>query len=271
MAEAKMDMVKRSRLEQARLRLLQHEVYSRLTDLNNVALFMETHVFAVWDFMSLTKKLQSDLTCVTVPWLPPKDADACRFINEIVLSEESDVDPQGGYVSHYELYLRAMSEVGASSVAITEMIEQLRNGNDIHTVLNDSSLPKHVREFLDFTFRIIEIGKPHEIAAAFTFGREDIIPEMFDRLLKTISTQPEQDYPSFSYYLHRHIEIDGDEHGPMAEKLLELLCGEDELKWKEAVECAVEALEHRIMLWDGALRQLSSTPISTSAPHFNYR
>lgn len=257
MAEAKMDMFKHGRLEQARSRLLQHEVYSRLTDLKNVALFMETHVFAVWDFMSLTKKLQSELSCVSIPWIPPTSSDACRFINEIVLSEESDLDPNGGYVSHYELYLRAMSEVGASSAVVSEMIERLRKGNDIHSLHNYSSLPKHVRQFLDFTFRIIEIGKPHEIAAAFTFGREDIIPEMFDRLLKTISTQPEQDYPSFSYYLHRHIEIDGEDHGPMAQKLLELLCGEDELKWKEAIECAVEALEHRIVLWDGVLRQLA--------------
>jgi hypothetical protein len=75
--------------------------------------------------------------------------------------------------------------------------------------------------FLDFTFRVIEEGKPHEIAAAFTFGREDLIPDMFTAILKNFQENfPETDLSKLIYYFERHIEIDSDTHGPMAMQMI---------------------------------------------------
>src|SRR5882724_6088954 len=75
-----------------------HPLYEHVSDEHSLRLLMRTHVFAVWDFQSLLKSLQRSLTCVEVPWLPTADAEARRFVNEIVL-EEKVTRPQGAGLS----------------------------------------------------------------------------------------------------------------------------------------------------------------------------
>ena len=84
-----------------------HNLYKRLKSVNDIAVLMEHHVYAVWDFMSLLKALQSNLTCTSSPWKPVGDSAVRRLINSIVLEEESDVDADGVPSSHYEMYLDA--------------------------------------------------------------------------------------------------------------------------------------------------------------------
>ena len=103
------------RLGNLRAALLDHPLYGDVASIADLRQFMEDHVFAVWDFMSLLKRLQQDMTCTRVPWFPADDARAARLINDIVIGEETDVDPDGSYVSHLDLYLRAMGDVSAST------------------------------------------------------------------------------------------------------------------------------------------------------------
>ena len=122
---------------------------------------------------------------------------------------------------------------------------------NIFVSIKQSTIHPNIKAFLDFTFRLIEVGKPHEIAAAFTFGREDLIPAMFTEILRNFQANfPEIDLRKLIYYFERHIELDADDHGPKALQMVSELCGNDEVKWKEVETISVLALEKRIGLWD---------------------
>jgi hypothetical protein len=232
-----------------------HGVYAAVRSPAALALFTSHHVFAVWDFMSLLKRLQRDLTCVTVPWLPSAYPTAARLINEIVLGEESDETPDG-YRSHYELYRGAMAEIGAPTEWIDRFINGLRKGEAVLPALRACGAPPSVVQFVETTFSIVLHGAIHEVAAVFTLTREDLVPEMFVRVTEECAMH-RQDYPQFFYYLDRHIEVDSGSHGPMARALLQELCGNDAKRWQEAEAAACRALASRVALWDGVVEALS--------------
>lgn len=239
-----------------RKRLLEHALYARLGTVGDLRIFMEAHVYAVWDFMSLLKALQVPLTCVATPWLPPPHARLARMVNEIVLGEESDVLPDGGVASHFEIYLAAMEETGASTASITNFIDALRNGATVEDALEIASPPPGVREFVRHTFAIIRSGSLPAIASAFTYGREDLIPDMFGEMVAQLHTAEPEKLATYRYYLDRHIELDGDEHGALGREMVELLCEGDPVKQREATDAAVAALESRILLWDHVLESI---------------
>jgi hypothetical protein len=231
--------------------LLNHPIYQEIDRLDSLRLFMEHHVFAVWDFMSLLKALQRRLCCVEVPWLPAADPLGSRLVNQIVLAEESDDDGRGGFASHFELYHRAMSRCGANTAAIDAFLGRLGQGMRVSTALESPAVPERARRFVRRTFDIIEGGSLCAIASAFTFGREDLLPAVFQRIVDKLNIEAGGGLEDFKYYLNRHIGLDGDEHGPMANRLLLTLCGFDESRWQVAERAALDCLEARRGLWDG--------------------
>ncbi|PXF64247.1 DUF3050 domain-containing protein [Kangiella spongicola] len=237
----------KTKLTQLNQELSRHEAYQALNSVTSVRTFMEYHIYAVWDFMSLLKSLQQHLTCVDVPWIESKqDPEVVRFINEIVIGEESDLDPEGNAVSHYSLYLKAMEEVGADTSRIKQFIET----QDL------SLIPDGARQFVEYNLEIAKNGSDVEVASAFLYGREKLIPDMFTAI-KDVMSSEKVDCPTLIYYLERHIELDGDEHGPLAEKCLQALCGDDAAKWQSAEDIAVESLKLRSRLWDAVLAAIN--------------
>ncbi|TXF90162.1 DUF3050 domain-containing protein [Neolewinella aurantiaca] len=249
-----------------REQLRQHPLYEELNGIEDLRVFSTYHVFAVWDFMSLLKSLQSCLTTTTLPWRPAANPALARFINEIVWGEESDVNEKGEPTSHFEMYLEAMREVGAPTEKIEHFLSELKGVADIDRAAWASGVYPAVRDFLNFTFGLIREGKDHKIAAAFTFGREDLIPDLFLAILgKTKGRESSPKYPKFLYYIERHIEVDGDEHGPLSLMMVEELCGQDEQKWAEAEKVAKDALKARIALWNGIASAIREAQVAEPA------
>ena len=238
-------------LKPQREALLNHSVYGRLASMQEMRTFMEHHVFAVWDFMCLLKSLQNRLTCTQTLWHPVDNSDSCRFINEIVLCEESDEDRDGGFASHFQLYHTSMQSAGACTQKIDQLLESLRHGQAPHEALKNLNNPESVKQFVTDTLQIIEDGKLCEVAAFFAFGREDLLPDLFEKVVAEVNTASEGALDDFQYYLNRHIEVDGDEHGPMAKKMVESICGDDTEKWDLVAQAASRALNARLRLWDG--------------------
>ena len=242
--------------------LLIHRIYGEINRFDALRLFMEHHVFAVWDFMSLLKVLQRQLCCVDVPWLPSGNQQGSRFINEIVLAEESDKDGRGGFGSHFELYHRSMKQCGANTSPIDGFMGDLRRGVPVLTALASPTVPEAARRFVEKTFKIIETGNLCSVASAFTFGREDLLPDVFQRIVDELNTQAGGQLDDFKYYLDRHIGLDGDEHGPMATRLLQSLCGADDALWEKAEQAAVDCLLARQELWNGIYDAISREGVS---------
>ena len=240
-------------LNHKKLQLQEHPIFLEINSFAQLQHFMQNHVFAVWDFMTLTKRLQQELTCMRLPWLPPTDPQAARLINEIVLDEESDHQLGEGYGSHFELYLDAMREVGASTANIERFIALQREGASVDSALAQITIDPAVERFVRHTLDVALNAPTHCVAATFLHGRESVIPTMFKRLLEGSNVAHRQ-APSLCYYLKRHIELDAQDHEPAAEQLLRRLVQADPLYEQQAWHAALSAVENRIALWD-SLRQ----------------
>ncbi len=227
-----------------------HELYSSINTSHELKEFMRWHVFAVWDFMSLLKSLQIQLTGMQLPWQPPKDNSSARLINDIVLNEETDFNELGSTSSHFELYLDSMLEIGAEKSNFTTFQTSLSAGNTVAHSCSFSKTPKFVQDFVGYTIETAKSGSLTKIASAFVFGRESVIPNMFQNLLDNWGVKY-TDAPRMHYYLERHIEIDTHDHGPAAITLLDNIINRHPDNGHEALESAREAIAKRIAFWDG--------------------
>jgi hypothetical protein len=255
-------------VKKLRKELASHPVYAAVTDMKDLTVFMQHHIYSVWDFMSLVKYLQNQIAPARTPWLPFGDALVQRFINDIVLEEETDVgipleDGTPTYTSHFSLYAQAMEEVEAgSSRQIRTFVSKVAS-DSLEAAIHTVKIPVAAEAFMETTFSFLESNKPHVIAAAFALGREHIIPEMFRALLEKMRITREE-AGVFHYYLDRHIALDGDHHGPMSMRMLELLCDGDETKIAEAEAAALRAIKARITFWDGVLSAIEASRKASS-------
>jgi hypothetical protein len=236
--------------------MVEHPVFAAIREIESLRIFMEAHVFAVWDFMSLLKRLQRDLTCIEVPWLPPRDRQAAQLINQIVLGEESDVGPNGEPVSHLELYLGAMREVGANTASFEHFQSALANGATLAGAFDHAAVAPFIREFTGHTLQIASWAPLVAVMASFLYGREDVIPHMFSNLLEKWRIGANR-APMFVYYLKRHIEVDSDQHGPAAKAILAAATTDDPGRGLQVLGAARQSIEARIKLWDGLLLSLN--------------
>lgn len=238
--------------------IVNHKVYDVIETIEDLRIFMQYHVYAVWDFMSLLKSLQINLTCVQTPWFPKGNANTRSLINEIVAGEESDVDANGDKKSHFEMYVEAMLQCGADIQGITKFIESLKSTGDFNTAYQIASTPKSAQEFVNYTFEVINSNKTHLQSSIFTFGREDLIPSMFLTIVNDLNKKFPDQISLFKYYLDRHIEVDGDHHSYLALEMTAILCEGNSDYLLAAQKATQIALQKRIELWNGAYEEIIS-------------
>jgi len=220
-------------------------------------IFMSYHVYAVWDFMSIVKCLQSYICPSSYPWKPSKYTKngIAHFINEIIFSEESDNDDQGNYYSHFDLYVMAMNDIGVDVKEINDFIFSCNQIPMKFNNKNSANLPFESMEFVKNTFECLNTNSFANTAAIFTFGRETTIPDMFSKILSKIDENNTK-FSKLRLYITRHIDIDSSRHGPLSIKLFEYAHGNNQEYYDEAIKFAIKAIDSRIKLWDGVLKKI---------------
>ena len=123
----------KKKLTSLKMRISKHPLFKNNLDINEIKLFMEAHVFAVWGFMSLLKKIQKKITPQNIPWIPNSNTrnGLANFVNEIILGEESDYINGIGYISHFEIYILAMKNINANPNELMKFIKLMKNNNNI--------------------------------------------------------------------------------------------------------------------------------------------
>ena len=244
-------------IDRAQWKLRQHPLTSRqsINCVEDLQIFMSSHVYAVWDFMCLVKQLQQHLAPSGSPWMPTYSASSRRWINEIVLGEESDITIDGDHASHFESYIVAMQEIGIDTAWIKSWPDYVRRVGWSEAIQNPQ-VPEPAKFFMTETKNFVDSNKPWIICAALALGREDLLPEQFQSVLNQLEAA---NIPSekFNWYLARHVEIDGNEHGPAARKLLEELCDGYADREQEATEAALAAIHAREKYWDMIMKDYS--------------
>lgn len=245
-------------IESLRVKLEAHPLYAAVQTPDDLRVFMQHHVYSVWDFMSLIKYLQNEVAPARWPWTPRGDASVQRFINELVLEEESDIALPGheGHTSHFLLYLAAMREIGADAEIPARFVDIVAE-HGIEAALGSGLAPAPSAAFTRTTFDFLSSGRPHTVAAALALGREHVIPSMFRAFLSRMAVTEAQ-APSFHYYLNRHVHLDEDFHAPLSLRLLAALCDGQPARWREAEWAAEAAVHARLQFWDGVLAALPS-------------
>lgn len=222
-----------------------------ITSIADLRLFMEHHVFAVWDFMLLLKTLQQHLAPSGVPWVPPTHPEIAGLVNSLVAEEECDLLPEnlGGplHLSHFAIYRRAMVEIDANTAVIDAVLQQASRG-DFASAVRHRWIPAPSARFLRTTQELISSGEVHALAAAFAYGRELLVPDLFRGLLDRL-TVLELPCPTLRWYLERHIVLDGDSHGPLAEKMVLTLAGNDPAAHQTVQTVRRQVLADRSAFW----------------------
>jgi hypothetical protein len=230
-------------------KLFSHCLLQEINSIEGCRVFMEHHVFAVWDFMSLAKKVQKIFAPIETPWHFSNNPKYVRFINEIILAEESDILKDGRIMSHCEMYLEAMEEIGASTHQFRKFLKSIKS-HDISSMEVKQYVPSPAYEFMKQTFSVVNSSLPHIVTAGFCYGRENIIPGMFISLLNSKGIS-ESIAPVFWEYLRKHIDLDGDIHGPMAVELTKFTCDNIQQRILEVEAIKLQMIQARINFWEG--------------------
>jgi hypothetical protein len=231
-------------------RLQQHPAFNNIQSLDELRKFTVYHIFLVWDYMSLLKSLQTQLTCTQTPWKPVQSPYIRYLVNSLVLKEESDLGADGEYASHYEMYRNAMQAMKADTGLMDNLMAHIETDMPVIKAIELSNIPGPVKDFLEYTFWVVQKTSLHEQAAVLCYGREGFGHQLIYQRAVALQQNHAEELNPFLYYLRHKNEINEKYHSQLSAILLEQLCGTDEKKWHEATQAANQSLRNRIRLFD---------------------
>ena len=190
--------------------LMDHPLYISIREKEDLRIFMEGHVYAVWDFASLINGLCTRLTHL---------GDHSELDNESLLALLSAITNQGPETEGkpfglFSDYRNAMQLAGASTFEIDDLVNRVRQGTPPERAILDSKLPGYVVQFLDHTFSILRENNLVVMAATFAFGRGGLIPELFSRMVDKRVQEGDESLTGLQAYLNGYIEV-GSETGTL--------------------------------------------------------
>jgi hypothetical protein len=146
-----------------------------------------------------------------------------------------------------------MKNMGAKTDQLDKLTSRIIDNGYNEKYLDDVDTSNEVKSFLKYDLDVSLNGTLPEIVGAFTLGREKVIPNMFGYMIPAINETPTSNY--LITYLERHIDIDGDRHGPLSMKLLNASCNNEQLSI--AYAAAIKSLELRLSVWDRVYKDIS--------------
>lgn len=232
-----------------------HSIHQHINTKQQLQMYMEHQVFAVWANMSLLNYLKEEFTKTTNPWLPIGDPELRFLINKTNLQEETAKNYFGAHQSEFEIYLDAMASTGANTENITNFLRHVSHGTDIFLIIAASKLPLCIKQFIKTVFDIISEDKPHKIAAAFVYSREGMSNLNLINSISEIEKEDKTDHKLIKYYLRLQAEKDS----APSFKILKMLCGEDMNKWRDTEIIAEIILRNQRTLMEGIEAELTGS------------
>ncbi len=244
------------KINEIKKNIINHPLFHMRFNNEQLSHFMSIHVYAVWSFMSIVKSLQKNLTPQSIPWTPNHSTQngMARFINEIIYTEESDEISKNTYLSHFEIYILAMRIIGVNTKPILSIVSHFKKNNYSRKYINSLNIPICAKHFINHDISIAKSRSLPKIVGVFCFGKETIIPFMFKQIIKAI---PKRGNSVLISYFDRHIEIDGERHGPLAKKIFSEVCKKKSASTL-AYLTAIEALKLRESMWDDIYTNLEN-------------
>ncbi|WP_081210590.1 DUF3050 domain-containing protein [Salegentibacter sediminis] len=232
-----------------------YPIHHYINNKQQLQVFMEHQVFAVWANMSLLNSLKEEFTKTTNPWLPIGDPDLRYLINKIILQEESARNYSGNHQSKFEIYLDAMAATGANTENITNFLRHVSHGTDIFLIIAASKMPIRIKRFIKTIFDIISEGKSHKIATAFVYSQAGISALNLIKTILEIEKETTIDLKLYKYYLHLEAESDLSS----SFEILEILCGKSMEKWKDTEAIAEIITKNQQTLMEGIETELTGS------------
>ena len=234
-----------------------HRLYTALTRREALATFTEYHVVCAWSYNALLRSLQRDIFTQSLPINSDAHKEAIRILSEVAIEEQANESDDGQFISHLELYLDAMEDLGANTAPIIGFFDILAGGVGAAKAVEYADFCPEVAAYARTTVRLLE-RQFHERAAGLFYEGEYFIPDRFLHQLNRLT--PAVPVDRLLEYFDGHIEGLKRPGYSAAGRLVEIFTADDEILSEEAEQVGEQVMRQRVHLWNTVYDLVASQP-----------